>query len=564
MSANRASFEVQVQRDGRWVTESVRGSEDEAKALANKLFSDKKCEGVRIVRNWLRADGLSIENEVYCQTRVVKDDGEIRIAPLETAPPRCEAPAEYYAQDSRNTMNRVFRNYFDKTFTTPTEVIHNYRELKRLQDKDTLLPSAIDRVAVLQTRDSDQDSKARRDEIFKTVEQMSARARKADAAELPKFKGTLSETLQAIQSPNNEDRDYLGMVVLSRDLLNLRNFMGKLERLCKLASEEGDPKAIAMLDGVIADVLGANIVQELLGWQPGLGRAICAMFDLADGIMPTEKSEAPEVADMLNALFREKKLPHSRACLLDRAHRQLRSPNALYRSDASKEMDEFRRVVERVVTPVGLYCGIETAEALTTRYARMVEQGGAAGRRAAISSVFRAMPDRATGVVYICDLARSEFAREHAEDMVEQFTLIDSLGRIEDLCLRTLSPRDRLARATLAHKAMAGSPFPQPIKARVQDKIDGLLESYLIDNQIIEKLDHPDSHLRDRAVRLVQFCAAGVLPEGKALTRARQRILALLRQPSFDAHFVDGITDPTRAQKALRDFHQLLLRAGFG
>lgn len=90
------------------------------------------------------------------------------------------------------------------------------------------------------------------------------------------------------------------------------------------------------------------------------------------------------------------------------------------------------------------------------------------------------------------------------------------------------------------------------------------MEKYLIDEQIVEKLDHHDSSLRDRAVRLVQFCAAGVLPEGRAMSRARQRIVTLLRSPNFDAHFVDGITDPARAQKALRDFHQLLVRAGFG
>ena len=92
-----------------------------------------------------------------------------------------------------------------------------------------------------------------------------------------------------------------------------------------------------------------------------------------------------------------------------------------------------------------------------------------------------------------------------------------------------------------------------------------MIDEYLIAEQIIEKLDHPSSTLRDRATRLVQFCAAGVLPEGKALTRARERIRAILRQPNFDAHFVEGIADPAKAQKALRDFHQLLInKAGFG
>jgi len=218
----------------------------------------------------------------------------------------------------------------------------------------------------------------------------------------------------------------------------------------------------------------------------------------------------------------------------------------------------------RLLTPNGLYSGPDTAEALTTRFTRMVQQGGSSGRRAAIDGVFRAMPDRAYGIIYLCELARSEFAKDHADDMAEILRQAIGGRHIVDLVQRALSAKDRMVRATNAHLAVQASPYPPETRKRVTEHIDKMLEDYLVEEQIIEKLDHPDSSLRDRAVRLVQFCAAGVLPEGKSLTRARQRILALLRQPNFDAHFVDGISDPIKAQKALRDFHHLLVKAGFG
>ena len=104
------------------------------------------------------------------------------------------------------------------------------------------------------------------------------------------------------------------------------------------------------------------------------------MFDLADGKFPTEKSEAGESAEILNRLFAEKKLPISRACLLDRAHRQIKSPNPLLRNEPSREMEEFKHLLERVLTPTGFISGPETAEAMTVRYSRQIEQGGAAGR----------------------------------------------------------------------------------------------------------------------------------------------------------------------------------------
>lgn len=565
MASKNATFEIQVMRDGRWSTESYIEAEETAIGAAKRYLMDKKCEGARVIRNWARADGRMVEKEIFCETRTIRDDGPIRIVQVEEAPPKCEMPQDYFGTHSRTIMNRLFRNYMEKVFVTPTELIHNYKELKRIQDKDTLVPSAVDRIAFLQTRQGEQDSKARRDDIFKSIDTMSARARRADALDLPKLKGSFKDVVDTVAELGGEDEaDYLAMVVLARDLLNVRNWLGKLDRLCRLAVQEGDPHALELLDGVIADVLGANVVQEILGWQPSLAMAVVRMFDLADGNLPVEKSDAGESAEMLNALLKDGKLPASRLCLIDRAHRQLKSANPLYRSDPAKERDAYNTVLERVITPSGLLFGPETAEALTTRFARMVVEGGAAGRRAAIQSTFHAMPDRAFALIYLCDLARTDFAKEHGPDIVALLDKVCEARSLSELCLRTLSAKDRMLRATLAHRSAMASPFPAEIKARLAEHIDGVLEKYLIDEQIVEKLDHHDSSLRDRAVRLVQFCAAGVLPEGRAMTRARQRILTLLRGANFDARFVDGIADPAKAQKALRDFHQLLVRAGFG
>lgn len=564
MASKSADYEIQVMKDGRWSTQSYMDTEETALAAAKRCLADKKCEGARVVHNWTRPDGRIIEKEIFSETRTVKDDGPVRISDVDSAPPKCEMPDEYYGPQSRNMMNRIFRTYLDKTFVTPTELIHNYKELKRIQEKDTLVPSAVDRVAILQTRDGGQDSKSRREEIFKTVDSMSARARKAETMQLPKLNGSFKEVVDAVARYGGEDADYLAMVVLSRDLVNTRNWLGKLDRLCRLAVQEGDPHALELLDGVIADVLGSNVVQEILGWQPSLAAAIGRMLDLADGTLPLDKSEGGESAEMLNGLLRDGKLNQSRAVLIDRAVKQIKSANPLYRSDPSKERDAFVSVVMRLVTPQGLLFGPEAADALTTRAGRMVEEGGAAGRRAAIQMTFNIMPDRAFGLIYLCELARTEIAKEHAPDIVALLNRALGCRSLGELTARDLTPKDRMLRATVAHTVAAASVFPPDLRTRVTETLDTILERYLVSEQVIEKLDHHESSLRDRAVRLVQFCAAGVLPEGRAMARARERIVSLLKVPNFDAKFIDGIDDPGRAQKALRDFHQLLVRAGFG
>lgn len=116
--------------------------------------------------------------------------------------------------------------------------------------------------------------------------------------------------------------------------------------------------------------------------------------------------------------------------------------------------------------------------------------------------------------------------------------------------------------ATGAFHSVARSALPDEVKSKVTEHIDTVLERYLADENIVEKLDNPNAHLRDRSVRLVKFCGAGVLPEGKALQMARQRITELLRQPNFDKKFVEGLDDPKVAEAALRSFFKLPQKAG--
>jgi hypothetical protein len=564
VASGRENFEVQVMKQGRWVTESARDKEDDARQLAQRFLNDKSCPGARVIRNRLNHDGSMNETVIFEQTQSAKGDGPARINPIESAPPRCEKSRDYFGLESRMTMNRIFRTHLEQIVLTPTELLHNAKELSRLRDKDSLVPSAVDMVATLQTKGTDVPAKQRREDIFAAIDQIFAQARRAEGLKLPRIEGRFSDFITAVQGIGDEAPEYLAMVALSRELVVRRNWIAKLERLCQLASVEIEMQATLLLDTVIADVLGANVVQEILGWQPALGSAIVSMLDLADGRFDAAKSDAREIAIMLNTLFERGRLPGSRHVMIGRAMHQLKSSNPLSRNDPAKEMEEYQRVLVRLLSPSGLLAGAEAAEALTVRGTRFVEQGGATGRRAAISNTVHALPDKATGVMYLAELSKTDFAAEHLGDIIKQLDSVFSARVIGELTRRTTSPKERLTTATNAFNAAASSALPDDIKHKVTAHIDAVLERFLVDENVIEKLDHPHDHIRDRAVRLVKFAGAGVLPEGKALSRARERIVKLLRQPNFDARFIEGIPDRAKAQKALRDFHQLLVKAGFG
>jgi len=560
MAGGRTSFEVQTAQGGRWAAKEICGTEEDALALARRLLGAKALEGVRVIRNWLRSDGQITETEIFCETRRVEEDAPIHVASIETPPPLCRAVDDYFGPASRDAIGRLFRTYLEKMLLTPTELLHSYKELRRLQEKDTLVPAAVDRVAQLQTPEGG-DARARARAIFKAIDDITARARRIESVQVPPPGARLGEILPRLTAlAPEEEVGYLALTALSRELIGVRNWIGKLDRLCALAAGEPDPAALGLLDSAIADLLASSVVQDVLGAQPSLGAAICAMVDLAQGRLDPVHSQVAQEAATLNRLLGAGQLPQSQAVLVDRAHRQIRSANPLCRTQPEKEGDEFRRLVDRLLGPEGFLYGAETAEALTMRQTRMVEQGGAAGRRAACAAAFHAMPDRAAGVIYLCEVLPSPLGQENAATLAE---LMDSVVRCRgmiELALRTLPPKERMLRATRAHRVVLGSAFPPELRTRTAQAIDVALERYLMQEHIIDKLDHPDTALRERAVRLVQFCAAGVLPEGRALTRARQRVRDLLRQPNFDLHFIEGLADP---QEALRDFHRLLGRAGF-
>ena len=82
-----------------------------------------------------------------------------------------------------------------------------------------------------------------------------------------------------------------------------------------------DRKAVLLLDTEIADLLGTNLVQELLGWQRSLSSAIISMIDLSGGVCDIEKSNEKEVTKRLTFLIKENIFLVIRLVLIDRALR---------------------------------------------------------------------------------------------------------------------------------------------------------------------------------------------------------------------------------------------------
>ena len=99
--------------------------------------------------------------------------------------------------------------------------------------------------------------------------------------------------------------------------------------------------------------------------------------------------------------------------------------------------------------------------------------------------------------MYLAELTKTTIADDHLADILKELDVVFSARVIDELCRRSMSPKDRIVA------------LPDDVKQQVTTHIDGVLERYLVDESIIDRLDNLEAHLKDRAVSLVKFFSAG-------------------------------------------------------
>jgi len=563
MSGKSTSFEVQVLKDKNWVVETISTDETQAKEFADNLLQTTNHAAVRVVRDFQRIDGLHTETVIHEKKATEKGDKDLSLAAISEAP-TCVELAEFYALPARLTIGRLLRKYLDEVVVTQTELLHNAAELKRLGDKDRLLFSAVDKVSSLQARATGEDGKVRSNYLHKSWEEILTRARTA-APKKPPGKTSLAELIEAAPGDGDEKR-YNCLVLVALRLLETRAWFGKLETLLGWAAEEASTGEIAqdLIDGIVADiVVSAEVIQDLLGFQPNLGAALSHICDLAAGQASAAKF-APAWFDDFNKLFASGRLPDAQQVLLSRVCREMRGANPLSRNEPEKEFEAFNSLLVRIVDRGGMVGGPAMADALYQRYVRFFNGGGSPGQ--AIEAILTALGDTCRKTQFLLEFAASPAGTALGKKPIDTLAgLIRGAKHIDAwVPIRGVLPRDRMAALTAANRSLVSARvLTAELRTELADIADGVMARYLEDEGVIEKIDKPEDPLALRAIRLVKFCGSGVLIEGKSLAMARSRVIGHLRQPNFEEKFLASVADPVQAEKHLREFHKLLVESGF-
>ncbi len=498
----------------------------------------------------------------------VEKDEDFSVTPVKQAP-LCEKMSDYYQTAARNTMARLFTKYLEKHEMTPLELLHSHKNLKRALNLDTMVPSAVDKIASLHARATGEDARKRKDILFQAVDRIAARAREVDTTPLPELKNsTLDDLLKKIDAKysDEEERQFMATVAFVRTSVNWTGWLAKMYELLPMAKTQQDERARAMIDEMLADILVAKtIVKDVIGVSKHLGDALMRMLDLLEGKCVPTKFAATELVELLNYLFANNLLPKSRAVLIERVGRDLAGPVRLTNSE-SKLDDKafFEEILERVVTDHGVVGGSPVSVGLTERWARLNNIGGAVGRKKSMEGVRDKLSSGTRKFVYLLDMFDPESApdlRATVEGQIRE--LASQLNSINKIAPHARTEKGRLQEAAAIQRLVLDSRLLSNTKDPIASKFDEIVSDYIISNGVIERLDDKRLPFRDRATRLVTFCSSGVLTVGRATTIARDSIVSYLRRKDFIAEFTCDIPDAAGKEQAIKEFYGLLAKTGF-
>lgn len=473
----------------------------------------------------------------------------------------CHTLADFHGAQGRMVIGISVRQYLDSLVLTPTEVIHNNKLLKALLEQGQLIENAIVKVATVQARVPGQDPKARRMAIQNAIGETSVKARATQVAfaRLPKGRSPVDAVVAALpgKTPTG-DADYDLRVALSLELAEHRTWSAKLDWLIQLFQQERDERLTAAVDGVIGDILASvAATQELFANPPLPGAVLLKLCEMLFGRVAIDPM-GPNRIGNLNGWFRQGKLPLARAMVLERIRRQLRTPQPLGRGQASDEADILRGLLGHLLTPSGMIGGGPMADALTVRYSRRLEQGGASAYRRSIVGLSEAQTDLICRIHYLAAVSTVPASERHLGEIVD--ALDAALGNellVENMILQ--SPDTALIRQGLsgAVEALRASGLPDEAKARIAGRTEFIVDEFAKKGRLAQRLRQIEPVLRRRTIRLAELACSGLVREEGALPLMRQHILEIVRQPQFQADLV-AQQNNEMAQAEVRRLYELL------
>ena len=476
----------------------------------------------------------------------------------------CSGLPDYYALPSRIVMGVVFRTYLDSMVLTPFEILHNHKLLRGMLEQTTLVENAMIRVATVQARQPGQEAKARKAALQNASNEVASRAWSAQSAfnVAPKGRSLVDWLLDQPDghSPTGDGHFDL-CVALAADLAEHRTWAAKVDRIIDLLrSDRAEGKLLPILDSALADVLGSGAaLQEIIN-TPGAtsGELLVGQCRLVLGTTASVSMTGPSREAMLNGVFRQGRAPYAKAAVIDRVRRQLRSPAPLGRGTPAQEAEYLRDAMAFLLAPSGVVGGAGMAEAVTLRYSRRLEQGGASAFRRSLIGVCEMQSDLFSRVNYLAAVSRCAAADRHQSEIID--ALDSALGNellIESAVLQNPDMSALKGAMDAMRSAIRAAALAEETKAKLCGRAEHAVDVYVQHGRMVQRLKQLEPNLRRRAIRMAELACSGLVRENGGMPVLRQNIMEIVRQPEFQAD-VKGPQSSEMAQIEVRRLYELL------
>ncbi|WP_417781801.1 hypothetical protein [Terasakiella pusilla] len=553
-------FELKVKSANRWSFHSYKTSENEAVQEARSLLKQKVADQVQVIQTTKSGEKKTVFDENVTSIKKKAGLGHITTSPV------WKTADDLFSTESRQTLAHLLRDYFDQQALTPTEALHSPRELSKLME-DPLFFAALDRLASIQAVRGRMGEKDQRDNIQSFFQHILTKAQSTGFDDINK--GTLNSYLAEAGKYEESAVHYRVLCSVCRTTASATSWEAKLAGLFDLLGDQDlaslHENTTEMLDELIAEMfIMPSVIQEMLGKQPDRYNAIKVLTEMCIAKYEPLKWDTMGLK-RIATLMRKHPMTQSRRTLADRVEQMLRNRTALTKGDMYEEKHAFKELLPLYIAKNGTLLGGEgMAEALTMCATRSFNRDRTLEQpEEAIKYIVETLQAPVLQLRYLLTLSKSQFGQDCSKivcDFIPKF--MDGPEHVHDIVHYRLPVKRKLkVLSTLQRMALEIS-LPQKTNLKLVQWLDDLLYTFLDEERIIDRMDSPEDPLFIRATNLLQFCASGLLIEGRTLNWVRDRVQEHLRQPNFVEKFTEAANTQTKKDKMVTQLHIMLKKAG--
>ena len=375
------THEVHLRRDGKWTIEHVGLSRREARDLSEEGFRQSGVDGLRIILSRESVLTGNVSEEVIAEKTRKLPPAEVIVGVIADAP-YCDSIEHLFELPARYCLHRLFSGWLAAHEVGVTECLLSPKLMERLLDRGSLVQTAAQRVAGLQTPEGI-DSEKRRDQLLSFIDQLreltiidASRNKSAASGAVE----TVAERVTRALETNNFIR---AITQITETLSDQPNRLAKVQLLGEIIGDSEDQEVRNIVDLVLSDfMMDQSVVLELAGTRPFAIEALNWIAQAAQGVLiidPEDDSSTHAFITPIVKSIQANLLPRCRQGMLFALEDLLKNETPLHDTTPGQEKAALLALTRCLAATQDFAGGSNLAARLTHRFATFEVSGGSTG-----------------------------------------------------------------------------------------------------------------------------------------------------------------------------------------